>query len=209
MIGVLGGTFDPIHFGHLRAALDCLQGLGLDQIRFVPLKRPVHRPHPATGALLRLEMLRAAIAGQEGFVADAREIERSGDSYTYDTLASLREEIGERVPLCLLIGDDAFAGFLDWHRPLDILGLAHLVVMRRPGHDSGAGEAIGALVSARACDRREDLAGAPAGRILFHDVTQLEISSTRLRSLIAGGRSPRYLVPDGVLAVIERERLYQ
>ncbi len=209
MIGVLGGTFDPVHFGHLRPALDCLQGLDLEHIRFVPLKRAVHRPQPLAGETLRLEMLSAAIAGQDGFVADARELDREGSSYSYDTLVSLRREIGDREPLCLLIGEDAFTAFLDWHRPLDILDLAHLVVMRRPGEHAAAAPALRALVERRGCDGVDALLDGPAGRILFHEVTQLEISSTRLRRLIARGHSPRYLLPESVLAIIERERLYR
>ena len=133
MIGVLGGTFDPIHFGHLRPALDCLEALGLSELRFIPLKVAVHRPQPQAPAALRLAMLEAAIADQPGFRVYTRELERPGGSFSYDTLRSLREELGDAVPICLLVGADAFRGFPDWHRPRAILDLAHLVVMRRPG----------------------------------------------------------------------------
>lgn len=209
MIGIFGGTFDPIHFGHLRPALDSLQGLGLDEVRFVPLNVAVHRPQPLAPPHVRLAMLQAAIAGQPGFVADARELGRAGGSYTYDTLVSLREELGPSPSLYLLIGADAYRGFLDWHRPLEILDLAHLVVMRRPGHDPVAGPSLRRLHEERACDRASELAAVPAGRVLFHDVTQVEISSTQVRDLVSRGWSPRYLLPDAVLDLIVRERLYQ
>jgi nicotinate-nucleotide adenylyltransferase len=208
MIGLLGGTFDPIHFGHLRAALDCLQGLTLDQVRFIPLRIAVHRPQPLATTVQRLAMLEAAIADEPRFVLDQRELHRDGPSYTLDTLCSLRAEFGIARPLCLLIGADAYAGFLDWYRPLEILELAHLVVMRRPGHDPVASPALRQLYLERACEAPRCLAERAGGRILFQTLTQLDISSTRIRELIALGRRPRYLLPDAVLAYIERERLY-
>ncbi|MBS1202102.1 MAG: nicotinate/nicotinamide nucleotide adenylyltransferase [Chromatiaceae bacterium] len=211
MIGVFGGTFDPIHFGHLRPALDCLQALQLEELRFVPLSVAVHRPQPVAAADLRLAMLEAAIAGQPGFVSDPRELARPGGSYSYDTLVSLRAEVGHARPLCLLVGSDAFAGFLTWYRPGEILKLAHLVVMRRPGlgTDAGLDPALRRLCGERACDEPDALAGSPAGRILIQEVTRVDISSTRVRELIAQGLSPRYLLPEAVLAIIERERLYR
>ena len=208
LIGVLGGTFDPVHFGHLRAALDCQQALGLAQVRFVPLNVAVHRAQPVASSALRLAMLEAAIGGQPGFVTDDRELGRSGGSYTYETLRALRNDLGVDQPLCLLLGADAYQGFLDWYRPLDILDAAHLVVMRRPGHDPVAGPSLRALYLERACDDPSALARAPGGRILFQDVTQVEISSTQIRALIARGLSPRYLLPESVLELIRREGLY-
>ncbi|NVZ09175.1 nicotinate-nucleotide adenylyltransferase [Allochromatium humboldtianum] len=208
MIGLLGGTFDPIHFGHLRAALDCLQGLALDQVRFIPLRIAVHRPQPLASTAQRLAMLEAALADAPGFVLDRRELHRDGPSYTLHTLRSLRDEFGPERPLCLLIGADAYAGFLHWYRPLEILELAHLVVMRRPGHDPVASPALRQLYLERVCEEPRCLAARAGGRILFQTLTQLDISSTRIRELIAQGRSPRYLLPDAVLDYIERERLY-
>jgi nicotinate-nucleotide adenylyltransferase len=209
MIGILGGTFDPIHFGHLRPALDCLQALGLDEIRLVPLNVAVHRAPPVASSALRLAMLEAAIVGQPGFVADAREIERPGGSYTYDTLISLRAELGRECPLCLLIGADAFAGFPGWHRPADILHLAHLVVMRRPGPSVVLDPALEAFCSGRIRDRAGDLAETPAGRILFQDVTQIDVSATRVREMVRQGLSPRWLLPDAVISIIAAEGLYR
>ncbi|EGV19439.1 nicotinate-nucleotide adenylyltransferase [Thiocapsa marina] len=209
MIGVLGGTFDPIHSGHLRPALDCFQALGLEEIRLVPLNVAVHRAPPVASSAQRLAMLEAAIAGQPGFVADPRELERPGGSYTYDTLISLRAELGGERPLCLLIGADAFAGFLGWHRPADILGLAHLVVMRRPGASEALDPALESFCSGRLRGRAGDLAETPAGRILFQSVTQIDVSATRVRELIRRGLSPRWLLPDAVISIIAAEGLYR
>jgi nicotinate-nucleotide adenylyltransferase len=208
MIGVLGGTFDPIHLGHLRPALDCFETLGLSELRFIPLNVAVHRPQPQASATLRLAMLEAAITGQPGFRVDTRELERPGGSFSYDTLRSLREELGAAAPICLLVGADAFRGFPDWHRPGAILDLAHLVVMRRPGTADPLTPALQALCTRRVCDAPGPLRERPAGRILYQDVTQVDISSTRVRALVHDGRSARFLVPDPVLAIIAKTGLY-
>jgi nicotinate-nucleotide adenylyltransferase len=209
MIGILGGTFDPIHLGHLRPALDCLEGLGLDEVRFIPLGVAVHRPQPRASAAARLEMLEAAIAGQPGFVTDARELDRPGGSYTYDTLRSVRGDLGWQRPLCLLVGEDAFRGFLDWHRPRAILDLAHLVVMRRPGSPGTWDGALAALYGEHGRDDPAALRARPGGCILCREVTQMDIASTRIRDLVGRGLSPRYLVPEPVLQIIERAGLYR
>jgi nicotinate-nucleotide adenylyltransferase len=211
MIGVYGGTFDPVHIGHLRPALDCLQTLGLAELRLIPLKVAVHRSQPEAPASLRLAMLRAAVAGEPRMIVDPRELERPGSSYSVDTLRSLRGDLGEGMPICLLMGLDAFAGFLDWHEPEAILELAHLVVMRRPkpGQGEDLSPGLRRLYGERACDGRDALEAAPAGRILMQQVTQLDIASTRIRALIRAGLSARYLVPDPVLAIIERAGLYR
>lgn len=208
MIGILGGTFDPIHHGHLRPALDVLQALGLDEVRLVPLRLAVHRAQPVATAGQRLAMVRAAVAGEPGLAVDSREIDRAGCSYSYDTLASIRAEVGPDRALCFLTGADAFRAFLTWHRPLDILELAHLVVMERPGAGEIADPGLRRLVGERRAHRREELAAVPAGRILCQPVTALDISATVIRGLLAQGLSPRYLLPDAVLALIRREGLY-
>lgn len=209
MIGVLGGTFDPIHFGHLRPALDCLHALALDQVRLIPLGVAVHRPQPVAPAALRLAMLEAAIAGEPRLVADPRELKRPGDSFSHDTLVHLRAELGESVPLCLLVGSDAFAGFLDWHRPGEILDLAHVVILRRPGAPEGFVPDLQALLRRRLCEDPSVLRDAPGGRVLLQAVTRMDISSTRIRTLIRQGLSPRFLLPEAVLAICEREGLYR
>ena len=209
MIGILGGTFDPIHLGHLRPALDCLESLRLDQIRFIPLNVAVHRPQPEAPATLRLAMLEAAIAGQPEFVADTRELKRPGGSFSYDTLQSLRAELGMQVPICLLVGGDAFRGFLDWYRPREILDLAHLVVMHRPGVGRTLEPGLQALYAEHGCAGPHALRNRPAGGILFHEVTQVDIASTRIRALMRQGLSPRYLVPDPVFDILREAGLYR
>lgn len=209
MIGLLGGTFDPIHLGHLRPALDCLQALGLDHVRLIPLNVAVHRRQPEANGTTRLRMLRAAIADELGLVADPRELERPGGSYTFDTLTGLREALGQSVPLCLLLGTDAFASYLDWHRPLDILALAHLVVMRRPEPGPALADALQRISAEHRREDPTELAGSPGGGILFQDVTQMAISATRVRELVRSGASARYLVPDPVLEIIRAEGLYR
>lgn len=206
-IGVLGGTFDPVHLGHLRIALELLEALGLDEVRFVLAARPPHRPPPKTPEALRLEMLAAAVADEPRFVADRRELDRSGPSYTVDTLASLAEEFPD-ASLCLLLGMDAFIGLLDWHRWRDVLELAHVVVAHRPGwHAPDRGE-LGELVRGRLTSSAAELAAARAGRVCVQAVTQLDISATRLRAAARVGKDLKYLVPDAVRRIILETECY-
>lgn len=208
MMGVLGGTFDPIHFGHLRPALDSMQALALREVRFVPLNVAVHRSQPVASADHRLAMVRAAVDGQHGFSVDDRELLRPGGSYSYDTLSSLKRELGDDHPICLLTGEDAFRDFLTWYRPDGILDLAHVVVMRRPGAEVGWNPELRRWISSRTAVGASDLEETPAGRILFQQVTQLDISATAIRRLVSAGKSPRYLLPQAVLDIIELEHLY-
>ena len=208
MIGILGGTFDPIHYGHLRTALDVQQDLRLEQLRFIPLRRPPHREAPQLEAAHRAELVELAIADQPGFVLDRRELAREGISYTVDTLVSLRQELGERLPICLLLGLDAFAGFESWHRPERILELAHLVIMHRPDAALPEGPFLGRLLAERLQDEPVALRASPAGYLHLVKVTQLEISATTVRALLARGLDPRYLLPDPVLARIRASGFY-
>ena len=206
-IGVFGGTFDPIHLGHLRTAHELRTALGLAEVRFVPCRLPPHRPPAVAPEALRLRMLEAALADLPGFRVDDRELRRPGLSYMADTLTSLRTEVGDR-PLCLLLGLDAFLGLPTWHRWRDLTGLAHIVVARRPGVGQPIDGEAGELLKSRGSNRAADLAGAPAGRVLVRDVTQLEISSSAIRALVADGGDPRFLVPDAVLELIAKTHIY-
>ena len=208
MIGILGGTFDPVHLGHLRTAVELREALGLEEVRLLPCGTPPHREPPVASGADRLAMLEAAIAGEPGLAVDTRELERPGPSYMVDTLASFRAELGPGRPLCLLLGTDALAGLERWHRWRRIPELAHLVVARRPGADLPAAGAVGELLAARRVDNTAALREAPAGRILVRDVTLLDISATRIRALLAQGRSVRYLVPEAVLELIHARGLY-
>ena len=199
MIGIFGGAFDPVHFGHLRIAVEVRETLGLEAVHLLPLNVAVHREQPAADGALRFRMLQAAVAKAPGLIADDRELKRPGGSYTVDTLTQFRAELGPAVPLCLLVGGDAFNGFFEWHRPRDILGLAHLAVMRRPGSVLPRDPDLREELERRRTASPADLQAAPAGRIWLQLVTQLDISSTRIRRTIAAGRSARFLLPDAVL----------
>ena len=206
-LGVFGGTFDPIHFGHLRTAFELREALRLDEVRFLPTGNPPHRDHTTATAEMRLAMVRAAVADQPGFSVDDREVRRTGLSYSVDTLTELRAEHPGRS-LCLLLGMDAFLGLPNWHRWTEILELAHVVVAHRPGWKAPTQGPLGEAMVDRGTGSVRELHGMPAGRIYVHAVTQLEISSTELRQLIASGRDPRYLVPDSVCEVLRETGWY-
>ncbi len=200
-MGIFGGTFDPIHYGHLRTAFELQQALRLNEIRFLPAGNPPHRDQPIAAAALRLEMVRAATAGHTGFVVDDREVRKIGPAYSVETLAELRQEYPDRS-LCLIVGMDAFLGLPKWHQWRDLLQLAHLVVAHRPGWRAPGMGPLGELLVDHGTGRVDDLHEARAGHIFIHAVTQLEISSTDVRQLIAMGRDPRFLMPDTVRKLI-------
>ena len=206
-MGVFGGTFDPIHYGHLRSAFEVLQALELDEIRLLPCGTPPHRRATVANAELRLRMVHAATRGQEHFVVDERELLRDGPSYSVDTLAGLRRDFPAR-PIALIIGMDAFLGLPGWHEWQRILELAHIVVAHRPGWRAPDIGVLGELLAERGTHRASDLHEAPAGCLYVLDVTQLEISSTEIRGLVGAGRDPRYLVPDPVRDIIRASGCY-
>jgi nicotinate-nucleotide adenylyltransferase len=206
-MGIFGGTFDPIHYGHLRTAYELLSTLRLPEMRFMPAGDPPHRNSTVASNELRLEMVRAATAGQPGFTVDDREIRREGPSYTVETLAELRAEAPQR-PLCLVVGMDAFLGLPKWHRWRDLLSLAHLVVAHRPGWRAPSLGPLGELLVDHGTGTVSDLHEAVSGRIYIHAVTQLEISSTDVRGLMGAGRDPRYLMPDAVRRIIVESGCY-
>lgn len=210
-VGILGGTFDPVHVGHLRAALEIRDALALAQVRLVPAHVPPHRPQPAASAAQRLAMLRLAVRGVAGLTVDARELERAGPSYTVDTLTGLRTQLGRR-PVCLLLGEDAFLGLTTWHRWQDLFELAHVVVMQRPPlPGEPANELPPALTQAiahRRADGVQALAASPAGLVWRQALPPLDISATRVRAALRAGRSVRFLVTDSCLRYIRRHHLY-
>ncbi len=206
-IGILGGTFDPIHYGHLRPALEVLETLDLAEIRFVPCRVPAHRGSPQITAGQRLALARLATVGQPGFLVDDRELRREGPSYMVETLASLREDFGD-VPLCLIVGADAFGELHTWHRWRELSQFAHIVVMQRPGLPKPFVPVLEEFIAPRKVDAAT-LRRQLAGGILFQPVTQLDISATYIRALLARGQSPRFLLPEAVLACIHERALYR
>ena len=207
-IGIFGGTFDPIHYGHLRAAFELLLRLELAEVRFIPNGDPPHREGGAiANAKQRLGMVAQATAGQPGFVVDDRELRRDGPSYTVDTLAELRAEFPSRS-LCLIVGMDAFLGLPKWYRWQQVLEQAHVVVAHRPGWRAPDAGPLGELLRERGTNKSKDLHTRQVGSIYVHAVTQLEISSTALRGLICNGGDPRFLIPDAVRQYISEHNCY-
>lgn len=206
--GVFGGTFDPVHYGHLRTAFEMLQALRFQEVRFIPCGDPPHRGETFADAELRFRMVDVAVAGQDGFVSDDRELRRDGPSYSIDTLEGLREENPDRS-LGLILGMDAFLGLPKWHRWDEILAIAHIVVAHRPGWKAPDMGALGELISENGTHRVSDLHEATHGRVHIHAVTQLEIASTEIRELVAAGRDPRFLMPDAVRDVIRDSKVYE
>jgi nicotinate-nucleotide adenylyltransferase len=206
-IGVFGGTFDPIHYGHLRTAFELLQTLDFEEVRFVPCGDPPHRRITFASPALRLAMVRAATRDEPRFAVDDRELRRDGPSYSIDTLASLREEFPDRS-LCLITGMDAFLGLPTWHRWDEILDFAHMVVAHRPGWRAPGDGELGELLARRRTRSARDLHERLQGNVHVHAVTQLEIASTDIRRLVAEGYDPRYLMPDAVREVIRDSSCY-
>lgn len=209
-VGVFGGTFDPIHFGHLRLAEDMADALGLGCVRFIPAGQPPHRDAPRTAAYHRLEMVRRAIAGNPRFEADAREIECPAPSYTVDTLTGLRTELGRERPLWLLLGADAFLGLPGWHEWKQLFGLANIAVAARPGSATQGADAIPAALQNEVLPRQvaDAAAAGAAGAILLRQTPPLDISATAIRNTLARGGSARYWLPDAVLDYIHEQKLY-
>ncbi|KAF0163803.1 MAG: nicotinate-nucleotide adenylyltransferase [Rhodocyclaceae bacterium] len=221
VLGLFGGTFDPLHVAHLRLAIEAREALGLAGVCFIPAGNPALRDAPHCSAVHRLAMVERALAGVPGFSIDASEALAAapGLSYTVDTLERQRRLHGDRRPLVLLLGADAFARFEAWHRWRELFALAHIAVATRPGHElkvmrsgtPGGGAGDTALDGEFAARRgiAADLADAPAGRIVPFAITALEISATAIRRRLAAGLSARYLVPDAVLDYIESHQIYR
>ena len=209
MIGILGGTFDPIHFGHLRPALDMQQALGFEELRLLPCRQPPHRDLPHATPEQRLTMLQLATLGEAGLCIDERELHRDGPSYMVDTLLSLRAELGDEYSLALLIGMDALHGLDRWQRWRELVDLCHLVVATRPGWSVPQQGAVADLVRERQVEYAALLRELPAGKLMFCPVTSLDISASRIRALVANGKSARYLLPSTVLEYIQMTGLYR
>lgn len=211
MIGVYGGTFDPVHFGHLRPALEVYEAFALSELRFIPCGRPPHRDAPQATPQQRQAMLDAAVAGLPGFRVDDREIRRSGPSYMVDTLRSLQVDMPDSA-LCLILGMDAFAALHTWHQWREIPTLCNLLVMHRPAFDPDqviTHEDLQQWVATARLQDRVQFRNSRAGKLMFYPVTQLDISSTAIRNAINERRNVRFLLPDAVISVIEREGIYQ
>ena len=210
-VGILGGTFDPVHYGHLRMADEVGAALGLAEVRLVPAGNPYHRPVDAPPAprLQRLAMARLGVVEFPRLTVDPREALRSVPNYTIDTLTGLREELGA-TPILLLVGADTFVTLPTWKRWAELFGLAHLVVIARPGHELS--EPLPAVLASALASRQTadpDLLFRGAGRIYRQAVTPQQISATRIRELVRAGQRLDGLVPASVAKYIESHSLYR
>ena len=206
-IGILGGTFDPVHCGHLRLAMEVRDRLHLSSVRLVPAPNPRLRDTPRADVAQRLEILEAAVDDEPGLEVDARELEREGPTYSIETLESLRREFSEEV-IVFILGMDSFRRLDRWHRWRELTDLAHLAVAERPGDALPEEGPVAEFLASRRCDDVAALTAKPAGHVIICAPPMLDISATRIRALLAEGRSVRYLVPDKVIDVIERTRCY-
>lgn len=206
-IGILGGTFDPVHFGHLRMALELQQAYNLAEMRFIPCWQPVHRALPLATPEHRLAMLACAVANEPTFKVDDCEIQRKEPSYMIDTLELLRKKF-PHTPLCLILGIDAWAGFATWQRYEAILSLSHIIIAQRPSYPLPETGTVAVLLQQHLQQDASTLCGSLGGNILLHPVTSLEISATAIRNQITQGQDPRYLLPDSVYDYIVKYRLY-
>lgn len=213
-IGLLGGTFNPIHLGHLRLAEELAEGLDLATVLVIPAGRPPHRPAPDVHPETRLAMTGLAIAGNPRLRLEDYETRKTTPSYMVETLEHLRGRLGAATPLVLFLGADAFQGLTAWHEWRRLFDLAHLAVAHRPGFppaawEQGLAEELKQEWHGRRAADPAELHATPAGRIWLQAITQLDISASRIRQLVGRGRSIRYLVPDPVLDYIDRHRLYR
>ena len=207
-VAILGGTFDPVHCGHLRSAVEVRELLRFDQVRLIPAHVPPHRTQPLASSAQRLQMLQLAIADEPGLVADGRELERSGPSYTFDTLTALRAELDANTALSLIVGMDAFAELHTWHRWRELLDVANIVVIARPGSMLPTDGDVAELLQRHRVEA-DALREFERGAIAVVELTPLPISATAIRALIRSEKSPRYLLPDSVWQFVREHDLYR
>ena len=207
---MFGGTFDPVHYGHLRSAVEVRDALQLQTVKLVPSYLPPHREAPGSTAAQRLDMVRIAARDAAFLEVDDREIRRGGKSFMIDTLRSIRSDVGDAEPLVLVLGDDAFALLEAWHEWRSLLEVAHIAVLSRPGSpvDENLTTELANLVSERLVERPLCLRSKPGGQICILRLTQLDISSTKIREMLGKGESVAYLMPNEVLTYITGHGLY-
>lgn len=211
-VGILGGTFDPIHNAHLHLAEAAHAALGLDHVLLIPAGNPRHRASPVADPEQRLAMVRLAAAGQPWLRIDEEEVRSAAPSYTVPTLQRLRQEYGAKRALVLLLGSDAFYGLASWHRWQELFELAHIAVATRPGSALDPAVLPAALreaYRARLHEEPRGLAAAPGGWILPFAMAPMEVSSTAIRAAFGRGKTPGDLLPPAVIDYIARHRLYQ
>ncbi len=209
MLGIFGGTFDPIHFGHIKSALALLEHFDFEQIRFIPCQQSPLKQEVYADARHRWQMLNLVTNTNAKFFADDRELKRRGPSYTIDTLKELREETKAQKVLVLILGIDAFLSFCQWHRYDEILSFCHIMLLQRAGYTLLKQGCERELYDAHVTNDIMDISGTLNGHIFLSDEEKIEISSTAIRQCISEGQQPRYLLPGNVWNYIRRNNLYQ
>jgi nicotinate-nucleotide adenylyltransferase len=207
-IAILGGTFNPIHHGHLRSALELRQRLHLAEVRLMPAAVPPHRAAPDCPAQLRAEMVRLAVADEEGISCDSRELSRPGPSYTIDSLTEIRAQMGADASISLVMGTDAVAQLDSWHSWRQLIEFAHIIVIARPGWELPQQGEVAAWLQQHLTQTTATLQHEPCGGVYVETLTPLAISSSEIRRQIGAGESPRYLLPDVVWQTIQSAGLY-
>lgn len=207
-VGIFGGTFDPIHIGHLRLALELKQQFLLDEMHLLPCYLPPHRAAPGASAGQRVEMLQLALQDCPQLQVDARELQRDRPSYTVDTLTELRAELGAQVSLVLCMGMDSFCGLDSWHQWQQLIRLAHILVVERPGYALPVAGAVAELVRRHSAGA-DAIQAAPAGAVVIAAPRLLPVSATDIRTQLHSGQSPQFLLPDAVLRYIHSQQLYR
>ncbi|MEE9551742.1 MAG: nicotinate-nucleotide adenylyltransferase [Gammaproteobacteria bacterium] len=207
-IGILGGTFDPIHNGHLRLAIESYEQLDLEEVRLIPLNIPPHRNTPHASPEQRLEMMEIALHKLSGLVIDDCELHREGPSYTIDTVSVARDKVGD-TPICLLMGMDAFNTISSWHRWEELLDQVHIVIADRPADDIAKDPNITVFLNRHHVDDISKLHKAPAGNIFKIDIPMLDISASKIKNIISSDKDASYLLPGNVLDFIKTNNLYQ
>jgi nicotinate-nucleotide adenylyltransferase len=209
LVGVFGGTFNPVHYGHLRSALELVERLQLEQLRLMPSAQPPHRDAPECSAAHRAAMIELAVKGEPRLACDVRELQRPGKSYTIDSLIELRGELGAGTSLCMVMGCDAVLDIAKWHRWQELLDWAHIVVIARPGWELPLTGEVAQWLKDYRVEDPQSLRQWPAGYIAIEELRPLAISATEIRDILAAGTSARYLLPQSVLDYIQTNKLYR
>jgi len=207
VIAVFGGTFDPVHFAHLKMAQAVRVALGVDELRLLPCGRPPHRVPTEASVEQRRSMLEMALEDQPGLIMDDRELSRPGPSYMVDTLASMRQQY-PADPIVLIMGLDALSALHRWHHWQDLFQYAHILVLGRPGYKASENKVLSSFLSSRWSQDLADLSSHPSGRIISLDLGLIDVSSTQIRDKIAHGEDVSTLLPQTVYEYIQAQGLY-
>ena len=208
VVAIMGGTYNPVHNGHLRVAVEVADLFSLDELKLVPCLQPVHKSRPTVSTLHRLNMLDLAIESDARLTIDNREVLRSKPSYTIDTLKELRVELGADASIVMIVGMDSFLSlnyWKDWHL---LTSYAHIFVVSRPGWNPTFSDELNNYYEKYRASSIAELQCAPSGSIWFETLAPLDISSSMIRALVASNRSIAYLLPNSVRKYIDTNKLY-